>query len=203
MSARSSANQRETGGHKSAPTGESSFAVALFRSLLGRRSQNQLRLRCATHLAQARDTDACGPIPEAFAGAAFARICFEQRPEQRRDFMQPDFVTKEFCQARSEWRTTQIEAVQIRAVTDNTDFRRVRPRATVRTTRHANTQRLSAEAGRVPGLLNLHGQTWPYTLAFRNGLAARRQCRTRHRLTQDGRQVNSPDDAVGAQHTIN
>ena len=57
-------------------------------------------------------------------------------------------MTKKFCQSRSERRTPEIEAVEVGALTHNPDFRCVRSRATVRTARHANAQRLTAQAGR-------------------------------------------------------
>src|SRR5262245_38665684 len=93
--------------------------------------------------------------------------------------------------------------MQVRALSDNADFRGVGPRASVRTTRHANTKRFAAQAGCIPDLLNLARDLRPYPLAFGDGLAASGQCWASHGLTQHRRQVGSSDDTVSAQELVN
>src|SRR5262245_39435539 len=139
---------------------------------LRRSFQDQISLRCAANLPQASGSFAGGPIPESLAGTAFRPVLLEQGSEQCRQFLKPDFVAKQLRQPRSQWRATEIDAMQVRALSDDADFRRVRPRASIRTTRHTNAERLAAKASIVPRLLNLQTDVWPNTLAFSDRLAA-------------------------------
>src|SRR5262245_29281133 len=93
--------------------------------------------------------------------------------------------------------------MQVGALSDNADFRRIRSRASVRTTRHANAERFVVQAGCVPDLLNLAGELRPYALAFGDCLAASWQGWAGHRLTQHRSQIGGRDDAVRTQQPLN